>query len=115
MGGCMGGVGLGNGCLYGRIGVGMQWGLGDWRRLMRTCMLGRKQHKVRSVCLFIHAVGESWVLTYAHGMEGLHMHMGWRVCVWEGVVWLGAGGWQWCGLKGGERSVRGVAWVVWRV
>ena len=55
----------------------MQSGLGGWRGLMPTCMLGRKEHKVRFVCLFMHAMGEWWMLTC------IRMHMGWRVCVWR--------------------------------
>ena len=81
--------------VYGRIGARMQSGLGGWRGLMPTCMLGRKEHKVRFVCLFMHAMGEWWMFTC------IRMHMGWRVCVWRD-----GSGLYWLGLEGGSSGKR---------
>ena len=81
----------------------MQSGLGGWRGLMPTCMLGRKEHKVRFVCLFMHAMGEWWMLTC------IRMHMGWRVCVWRD-----GSGLYWFGQEGGTH-VSGPRWASWRL
>ena len=72
---------------------------------MRTCMLGRKEHKVRFVCLFMHAVGEWWVLTRTRMLrrkqhklrcwvEVVEEDGGGFICTWDGGCAYGAMEWE---------------------